>query len=94
MSIATTTGFTTTNFAAWPGALPVVLLFSSFIGGCAGSTAGGMKVMRVLLLYKQGVREVRRLVHPNAEMPVKLGRMAVPSRVAAAGDGRRDSGDI
>jgi len=84
VSIATTTGFTTTNYAAWPGALPVVLLFSSFIGGCAGSTAGGMKVIRVLLLYKQGVREVQRLVHPSAEMPVKLGSMAVPSRVVEA----------
>ncbi len=84
VSVATTTGFTTTNFAAWPGALPVVLLFSSFIGGCAGSTAGGMKVMRVLLLYKQGMREVRRLVHPNAEMPVKIGSVAVSQRVVDA----------
>ena len=84
VSVATTTGFTTTNFAAWPGALPVVLLFSSFIGGCAGSTGGGMKVIRVLLLYRQGMREVRRLVHPNAEMPVKLGSVAVPQRVVDA----------
>ncbi len=84
VSVATTTGFTTTNFAAWPGALPVVLLFSSFIGGCAGSTAGGMKVVRVLLLYKQGVREVQRLVHPNAELPVKLGSVAVSQRVVEA----------
>ncbi len=81
VSIATTTGFTTTNFAAWPGLLPVLLIFASFIGGCAGSTGGGMKVMRVLLLYKQGAREVRRLVHPSAEMPVKMGRMPVPQRV-------------
>jgi trk system potassium uptake protein TrkH len=81
ISIATTTGFTTTNFSAWPGLLPVMLIFASFIGGCAGSTGGGMKVMRVLLLYKQGAREVRRLVHPNAEMPVKLGRTPVPQRV-------------
>ena len=81
VSIATTTGFTTTNFSIWPGLLPVLLIFSSFIGGCAGSTGGGMKVMRVLLLYKQGAREVRRLVHPSAEMPVKLGRMPVPQRV-------------
>jgi len=81
VSIATTTGFATTNFSAWPGLLPVLLIFSSFIGGCAGSTGGGMKVMRVLLLYKQGAREVRRLVHPNAEMPVKLGRNPVPQRV-------------
>jgi trk system potassium uptake protein TrkH len=84
VSIATTTGFTTTNFSIWPGALPVVLLFASFVGGCAGSTAGGMKVVRVLLLYRQGVREVRRLVHPNAEMPVKLGTMAVSPRIVDA----------
>jgi len=81
VSIATTTGFTTTNFSAWPGSLPVLLIFSSFIGGCAGSTGGGMKVIRCLLLYKQGVREVHRLVHPNAEVPVKLGGFAVPQRV-------------
>jgi len=81
VSIATTTGFTTTNFSAWPGSLPVLLIFASFIGGCAGSTGGGMKVIRCLLLYKQGVREVHRLVHPSAEVPVKLGGLAVPQRV-------------
>ncbi|MGI9308151.1 MAG: potassium transporter TrkG, partial [Gammaproteobacteria bacterium] len=70
--------------SAWPGALPVVLLFSSFIGGCAGSTAGGLKVMRCLLLYRQGVREIKRLVHPNAEIAVKLGSVAVPQRVVDA----------
>ena len=84
VSIATTTGFTTTDFSAWPGSLPVLLIFASFIGGCAGSTAGGMKVMRCLLLYKQGAREVHRLVHPNAEVPVKLGRLPVPQRVIDA----------
>ena len=81
VSIATTTGFTTTDFSAWPGALPVMLLFASFVGGCAGSTGGGMKVMRVLLVYRQGVREIKRLVHPNAEIPVKLGGQTVPPRV-------------
>ena len=81
VSIATTTGFTTTNFSAWPGMLPVLLIFASFIGGCAGSTGGGMKVIRCLLLYKQGAREVHRLVHPNAELPVKLGKLPVPQRV-------------
>jgi trk system potassium uptake protein TrkH len=81
VSIATTTGFTTTDFSVWPGTLPVLLIFSSFIGGCAGSTGGGMKVMRCLLLYKQGVREVHRLIHPSAELPVKLGNMPVPQRV-------------
>jgi len=81
VSIATTTGFTTADFSMWPGALPVLLIFASFIGGCAGSTGGGMKVMRWLLLYHQGVREVKRLVHPNAEIPVKLGKTVVQPRV-------------
>ena len=84
VSIGTTTGFTTAEFAAWPAALPVLLIFSSFIGGSAGSTAGGIKVIRWLLVYKQGVREIARLVHPSAEIPVKLGSKAVPHRVVDA----------
>ena len=84
VSIATTTGFTTANFSAWPGAIPVALIFASFVGGSAGSTAGGIKVIRWLLIYKQGVREIVRLVHPNAEIPVKLGNQAVPFRVVDA----------
>ncbi len=84
VSIATTTGFTTANYAAWPGALPVLLIFMSFIGGCAGSTAGGIKVIRCLLIYKQGWREIVRLVHPSAEIPVKIGNRAVPFRVVDA----------
>ncbi len=81
ISIATTTGFTTADFSVWPGAIPAALIFASFIGGCAGSTGGGMKVMRCMLLYRQGVREIKRLVHPNAEIPVKLGGKTVPPRV-------------
>ncbi|HLU06824.1 MAG TPA: TrkH family potassium uptake protein [Woeseiaceae bacterium] len=84
VSIATTTGFTTADFSSWPGALPVLLIFASFIGGCAASTAGGIKVIRWLLIYKQGVREIVRLVHPSAELPVKLGKQAVPVRVVDA----------
>lgn len=84
VSIATTTGFTTENYAAWPGAVPVLLIFASFIGGCAGSTAGGIKVVRCLLIYKQGMREIARLVHPAAEIPVKLGHHAVSFRVVDA----------
>ena len=81
VSIATTTGFTTENFALWPAAIPVLLIFASFIGGSAGSTAGGIKVVRWLLIYKQGLREVARLVHPNAEIPIKLGAAVVKPRV-------------
>ena len=84
VSIATTTGFTTAEYAAWPGAIPVLLIFASFVGGSAGSTAGGIKVVRWLLIYKQGVREIQRLVHPSAEIPVKLGNTAVQYRVVDA----------
>ncbi|MEO0975121.1 MAG: potassium transporter TrkG, partial [Pseudomonadota bacterium] len=84
VSLATTTGFVTDNYTAWPGALPVMLVMASFIGGCAGSTAGGMKVVRWVLIYKQGMREVFRLVHPHSEVPVKLGNRAVPLRVVEA----------
>ena len=84
VSIATTTGFTTDGFSNWPTVLPVLLIFASFIGGSAGSTAGGIKVIRWLLIYKQGMREIVRLVHPSAEIPVKLGNTAVQNRVIDA----------
>ena len=84
VSIGTTTGFTSTSFSAWPTVLPVLLVLISFIGGCAGSTGGGMKVIRVLLLFKQGVRELMRLVHPSAQFAVKLGKKPVDNRVIEA----------
>jgi len=84
VSIGTTTGFTTAAYHTWPGFLPVMLLFLSFIGGCAGSTAGGMKVIRFLLLIKQGLREITRLVHPNATVVVKVGKSPMPDRVLEA----------
>jgi trk system potassium uptake protein len=84
VSIGTTTGFTSAEFSAWPAALPVILILASFIGGCAGSTAGGMKVLRWLLIFKQGWRELIRLLHPNAMLSVRLGDRAVPTRVAEA----------
>ncbi len=84
VSIGTTSGFVSADFSAWPGALPVLLILASFIGGCAGSTAGGMKVLRWLLIVKQGWRELARLLHPNAVMSVRLGERAVPTRVAEA----------
>lgn len=84
ISIATTTGFATQDFAAWPSFLPVMLLMFSFIGGCVGSTGGGMKAMRVMLIYKQGVRELKQLIHPNAVIPLKVGRVRVPATVVSA----------
>ena len=84
VSIATTSGFVTSDYASWPVFIPVLLLFSSFIGGCAGSTGGGIKVIRVLLLIKQGQREMLRLIHPNAQVTVKVGRQPVNNSIIDA----------
>ncbi len=81
VSIITTTGFTAGGFAWWPGALPVMLILFSFMGGCAGSTAGGMKVMRIQLIYKQGRKEIVRLVHPNAVLSIKTGGQVISESV-------------
>jgi len=84
VSISTTAGFSTTSFAEWPTLLPLLLIFCSFIGGCAGSTGGGMKVVRVLLLYLQGLRELNKLVHPKAIFSIKIGKKVLPDRVVEA----------
>jgi trk system potassium uptake protein TrkH len=84
VSFGTTTGFTTAEFYYWPGFIQKLLLFSSFVGGCAGSTGGGIKVIRVLLLVKQGVREIGRLIHPSAQIPVRIGQKTVNHRVVDA----------
>ncbi|MDG6774491.1 TrkH family potassium uptake protein [Thiomicrorhabdus sp. ZW0627] len=84
VSIATTTGFANAEFSAWPAFLPVMLIMMSFIGGSAGSTAGGMKMIRFVLLFKQGTREIKGLLHPNAIMPVKLNGKPIPEKVMAA----------
>jgi trk system potassium uptake protein TrkH len=81
VSIATTTGFTSTGYHWWPTVVPVLLIFMSFVGGCAGSTAGGIKVLRVVLLYKQGTSELVRLVHPRAQLSIKLGDNPVSNTV-------------
>ncbi len=84
VSIATTTGFGTADFTIWPFFVPTLLFILSFIGGCAGSTGGGMKVVRVILIAKQGAREIRRLIHPNAIFQIKLSGVPVQDRVLEA----------
>jgi len=84
ISVATTTGFTSSGFAWWPGALPVLLILLSFMGGCAGSTAGGMKVMRIQLMHKQVRKEIVRLVHPNAVLSIKIGSQVISDKVISA----------
>ncbi len=84
VSFATTTGYTTASYSAWPAFLPVLLLFVAVVGGCANSTSGGLKVVRVLLLWRQGGREILRLIHPQAQIPVKMGDRPVNERVIDA----------
>ena len=84
ISIGTTAGFTTVNFNLWPAFLPVMLLLTSFVGGCAGSTGGGMKVIRVLLLFKQGYRELKKLIHPRAVFVIKLGKQPIDNNIIGA----------
>jgi len=84
VSVSTTAGFGTESFSGWPLFLPLLLIFASFMGGCAGSTGGGMKVIRVVLLFLQGARELKRLVHPRAIFAIRLGDKALPDRVVDA----------
>lgn len=80
ISAATTTGYTLTNFTNWPGLLPMTLVMISFIGASSGSTGGGIKVMRALLLVQQARREIRKLIHPRAVFLIKVGDQAVSDR--------------
>lgn len=84
VSLATTTGFKSTNFEEWPSMLPFLLMLIAIIGGCAASTSGGMKVLRVLLLQKQTIREIKRLIHPHAILPIKFGSGVLPESVIQA----------
>jgi len=84
ISIATTTGFTTTEFQNWPGFVPILLIISCFIGACAGSTGGGIKVIRALLFFKQGIREIKRLIHPNAIFTIKINDKPISERIIEA----------
>jgi trk system potassium uptake protein len=81
VSIATTTGFVTEDYEKWPAFLPVWLLFLSCITCSTGSTGGGIKMFRTLLLVRQARRELKLLVHPSAMIPIRIGGHAIPDRV-------------
>jgi trk system potassium uptake protein TrkH len=77
VSISTTTGFVSTDYELWPVGSQLLLLLLMFMGGMAGSTAGGMKAMRVYLLTRQGLDELKRSLHPQAVLPTRLGKRPV-----------------
>ena len=84
VSIATTTGFANTDFNLWPIFAPLWMLFLCCFASCAGSTGGGIKMIRAQLLFLQGLREMVRLLHPQAQVPVKLGGEVVPNQIVFA----------
>ncbi len=83
-SIITTTGFATADFETWPPLSQILLVFCMFFGASTGSTGGGIKTMRLILLLKQSFRELFRLIHPRAVVQLKLGGKPVPADVQAS----------
>ncbi|QGP51976.1 Trk system potassium uptake protein TrkH [Piscirickettsia salmonis] len=83
-SFMTTAGFGSVNLGSWLQLIQLSLLFLGAIGGCAGSTSGGVKIIRLILLGKQSQREIQRLVHPNGVFHIKLGGFPVPVNVINA----------
>jgi len=84
ISVATTLGFSTTDYGQWPFFAGLWMMFLCSFSTSAGSTGGGIKMMRAVLLYKQVYRELKKLIHPNAQIPIKLGEAAVPNKIMYA----------
>ena len=83
-SVITTTGFITADFDQWDTAAEVVLILLMFIGGCAGSTAGGIKVIRILIVFRTILQDVFRMIHPRAVTPLQIGGRVIPETVRTA----------
>jgi len=84
VAIVTTTGFATANFDAWPSFSKTLLFLLMFVGGCAGSTGGSVKVARIMIVVKKLIVDLKRLVQPRAVLPVRIGSNAIPEEVVAS----------
>jgi trk system potassium uptake protein TrkH len=84
VSLATTTGYASTDYTFWPAFAPVLMIFLGCFASCAGSTGGGIKMVRMLLLIKQARRELVRILHPRVVNPLTLGETVIPATVIAA----------
>lgn len=84
VSIASTTGFATVDYDTWPPFSRWILLVLMFIGGSAGSTAGGIKVIRIQVLFKKGLQELYRLLHPRAIKKIKVNKQSVSERISTS----------
>lgn len=81
VSILTTTGFATADYTLWPAFSQGIIFLLMFIGGCAGSTSGGIKNVRYLILVKSASRQISKLIHPKAVIPIRLGRDVIPDEL-------------
>lgn len=81
VSIVTTTGFSTSNYAIWASFAYMLIIFLMFTGGSAGSTAGGVKIVRHLIIFKNGYAEFKRILHPRAVIPVRLNERSVDQKI-------------
>lgn len=84
VSIATTTGFSSVDFNLWPAFAPLWMLFLCCFVSSSGSTGGGIKMIRAQLLFLQGLREMVKLIHPQAQVPVKISGQVIPNRIVFA----------
>jgi len=83
VSFITTSGFTTTTYYSWPSFITSLLIAISFIGACAGSTGGGLKVIRVVILFKLLKKELLKIIHPTAEIPIRINQSAINEETSA-----------
>ncbi|WP_319502101.1 potassium transporter TrkG [uncultured Draconibacterium sp.] len=81
VTIITTTGYATADYLTWPPVLTMLIFLLFFFGGSAGSTGGGIKIMRIVVLLKNGYYELKRLVHPNAIIPVRFNKHSVDAKI-------------
>lgn len=84
ISVGTTTGYATADYALWPVFAPLWVLFLGTFLSCSGSTGGGIKMLRAIILYRQVYREFRKLAHPSAVVPLKVGGQVVPNQIVFA----------
>jgi trk system potassium uptake protein TrkH len=80
ISIATTTGFVSQKISGWPAAIPVFLIMVSFVGACVGSTGGGIKVVRILVMFRLGMKEIKKFIRPSAQVSVKLNQTSLTDK--------------
>jgi trk system potassium uptake protein len=84
ISVGTTTGYSTTDYNAWPVFAPLWLLFLGTFLSSSGSTGGGIKMIRAVILYRQVYRELKKLAHPNAITPLKITGHVIPNQIVFA----------